>query len=303
MGRIVGGGIRGSRRSGRRTSKRMTGWIWVVVPVTTWTTMLRHLRVRARIRWWMGGSMWFVVWPLATSFGIRTLHLGAWRRLLIHGLLIALWCRRILTGLLRRILLLVAIGVRWKRLAVCAVERLVRWCILAAIERMRGDECLGLSAHGREDALLREAHAVGAAPIFRLIETRAANLWKRQSITRCERWSVRVLDAYLASSTVATRDCSSLARRRLGWRVAAHVLRRIGRRIDWGQVAVWRWVHHRERLWLRLTWLRVGGKLFAILIVTVFSGLFRRKRGIDGVAAHLECARAGGMQCGVKRWW
>lgn len=58
--------------------------------------------------------------------------------------------------------------------------------LLAAPDCVSRHEGLGLSRHGCEDALLREALAVCAAAVFRLIESRAANLATRQCKLPCD---------------------------------------------------------------------------------------------------------------------
>lgn len=138
-----------------------------------------------------GGRVRFIVGSLATVFGagrtLQTGHTGLLRwRLAVHGLLsVAGGRRRVLAGLtvrvlLRRVLLrwslLVAVAMLRQRLTVRAVELSVGRRVLSAVDRVGGDESLGLRADGREDALLRETLAVGAAAVFGLIEARAANL-------------------------------------------------------------------------------------------------------------------------------
>lgn len=79
-------------------------------------------------------------------------------------------------GLLGRTTLTIGFAMaRWRqRLAVCAIHggRLTD----TTPDSMGGDESLRLSRDGREDAVLVEAHAVGAAAVFSGLEARASNL-------------------------------------------------------------------------------------------------------------------------------
>lgn len=133
---------------------------------------------------------------LLTRLGLLTLdRLHVRRRLLVHLLLLVArrwwWVlpRLLLLLLLLALLVLLALlltllrcvrissaVLRLQWLTVRAVKLGVRRRILAPPYGMRRDERLGLSTHGREDAFLRKALAVGAAAIFGLIEPRAANL-------------------------------------------------------------------------------------------------------------------------------
>jgi hypothetical protein len=57
--------------------------------------------------------------------------------------------------------------------------------LLAAPDCVSGHKGLRLGRDGREHAFLREALAVGAATVFRLIESGAADLATRQCKLRC----------------------------------------------------------------------------------------------------------------------
>lgn len=74
----------------------------------------------------------------------------------------------------------------------------VRWRLLTAPDSVSWHEGLCLSRDRREHAFLREALAVGAATVFRLVESGAANLATRQCKLRCDAtredakvWSMR----------------------------------------------------------------------------------------------------------------
>ena len=68
-----------------------------------------------------------------------------------------------------------------ERLSIGAIQ-LLRWRPLVPPDGMRRYKCLCLRRDGRENAFLRKSLAVGAASIFRLIETRATNLGTKISI-------------------------------------------------------------------------------------------------------------------------
>lgn len=164
---------RSIRRSGRRTSSIETRRVGIAERLRIALTLTLLSRVRRRHRW----RVRLVVGALAARWWtLKWLHVRlAW--LLVHrSLLVALWRRRILATLLLRRVLVLAAAVLWKRLAVSAVELSVWWRVLATPDRVRWHEGLCLSTHWREDALLGEALAVGAASILRLVESRAADL-------------------------------------------------------------------------------------------------------------------------------
>jgi hypothetical protein len=79
-----------------------------------------------------------------------------------------------LAGLLLGGELVAIVGGEW--LTIGTVQLRVGWWVLATPHRMRRDESLSLGADRSEDALLREAHTVGAAAVFGLFEARATNL-------------------------------------------------------------------------------------------------------------------------------
>lgn len=66
------------------------------------------------------------------------------------------------------------------------VELSIRRRLLATPDRVCRHKGLCLSRDGCEDAFLREALAVGAASVFRLIKARAANLATRQYVLECD---------------------------------------------------------------------------------------------------------------------
>lgn len=131
--------------------------------------------LQRRVRWWQGGRVRLIGRTLTASFTgsllLRHLATGR-RRLAIHRrrLLVPLRWWRILTWLLRALLILLTAAVRRQWLAVSTVELRVRRRLLTAPDGVRRHEGLRLGADGCEDALLREALAVGTAPIFGLIE-------------------------------------------------------------------------------------------------------------------------------------
>lgn len=148
-----------------------------------------HLSLCAGVGWWESRGVRLIV----RAFRTLCWHLLAYRLLAIHRLLlVALWRWWVLTRLLLLLLLrrvgIAVLAVLWKRLAIRAVQLRVRRRVLAAIDRMRGYErlervnlwtwqdasaaatYLSLGAHGREDTLLREALAIGAATILGLVE-------------------------------------------------------------------------------------------------------------------------------------
>ena len=144
--------IRGSRRSGRRTSWSKTGWVRIAIRLPISTTMLGHLGLLSRIRWSEGRRVRLVVWTLASSFGVLGLRTTLVHRLL---LLVALRWWRILAGLLLLLLrILIAITVLGQWLAVGAVELRVWRRVLPAPDGVRGYKRLGLCAHWREDTFL-----------------------------------------------------------------------------------------------------------------------------------------------------
>jgi hypothetical protein len=66
------------------------------------------------------------------------------------------------------------------------IELGVRWRLLAAPDCVGWHEGLRLGRDGREDALLREALAVGAATVLRLVESGASYLATRQCKLKCD---------------------------------------------------------------------------------------------------------------------
>lgn len=159
-------GRRGRWRRTRLSKGRLIG-IAAVLAIT------RQLRLRTRLGRRQCGCVRLVVGALLTGTAWRP-HLL--RRLRIHtGLLVALRRRRVLALrlLLRRVGLATT---RRQRLAVRAVQLSVWWWVVAAPDGVRRHEGLGLSRHGCEDTLLREANAVGTASVFSLIEARAPDL-------------------------------------------------------------------------------------------------------------------------------
>lgn len=66
------------------------------------------------------------------------------------------------------------------------VELSIRRRLLATPDGVCRHKGLCLSRDGCEDAFLREALAVGAASVFRLIKARAANLATRQCVLICD---------------------------------------------------------------------------------------------------------------------
>lgn len=159
-------GRRGRWRRTRLSKGRLIG-IAAILAIT------RQLRLRTRRGWRQGRGVRLVVGALLAGSAWRS-HLL--RRLRIHtGLLVALRRRRILT--LRLLLGWVGLATaRRQRLTVRAVQLSIRWRVVAAPHGMRRHKSLRLGRHGREDTLLREANAVGAASVFGLIEARAADL-------------------------------------------------------------------------------------------------------------------------------
>lgn len=66
------------------------------------------------------------------------------------------------------------------------IELGVGWRLLAAPDCVSGHKGLRLGRDGCEHAFLREALAVGAATVFGLIESRAADLATRQCKLKCD---------------------------------------------------------------------------------------------------------------------
>jgi hypothetical protein len=167
---------RSRRRSGRRTSR-----IESRVTVERLTLALRLLRGVGRRQ---GGCVRLIIGTLLAGLLAlrRLLHvclLRVHRRLL----LVALRRRRVLARLLRRVWSGGLLTTRGQWLAIGAVELRVRGRVLSTPHGMRRDERVSLGADRREHALLREALAVGAASIVRLVEAGAANL-RRVRTTR-----------------------------------------------------------------------------------------------------------------------
>lgn len=134
--------------------------------------------------------MRLVVRSLAPSLnGLLALHLrgSLRRRLPVHGrLLVARRRRRVGAGLLVGLLVGIALlTVGRKRLAVGTVQLSVGWRLLAAPDGVSGYESLGLGRHRGEDTFLREALAVGAAAVLRLVEARAADLKPVSEVVLC----------------------------------------------------------------------------------------------------------------------
>lgn len=113
---------------------------------------------------------------------LKRLHVGLlWR---IHGLLLVALRRRRILALLLRLRVRLPVALLREGLAVCAVKLRVRRRILPAPDRVRGHKGLSLRGNGREDTFLREALAVGAAAILRLVEAGAANLTRASGNVR-----------------------------------------------------------------------------------------------------------------------
>lgn len=106
-------------------------------------------------------------------------------------------------------------------LAVGAVQR--RWRASTAPDGVSRHKSLSLGGDGGEDALLREAHAVGAAAVFRGLKARAADLGG--GLGQRTRLVLRAVDIYLAPSAVAAGDGGALARS--GLVLLVHVRRRL----------------------------------------------------------------------------
>jgi hypothetical protein len=66
------------------------------------------------------------------------------------------------------------------------IELGVGWRLLAAPDCVGWHEGLRLGRDGREDALLREALAVGAATVLRLVKSGASYLATRQCKLECD---------------------------------------------------------------------------------------------------------------------
>ena len=66
------------------------------------------------------------------------------------------------------------------------IELGVGWRLLTAPDCVSGHKGLRLGRDGCEHAFLREALAVGAATVFGLIESRAADLATRQCMLGCD---------------------------------------------------------------------------------------------------------------------
>ena len=146
---------RGSRRSGRRTGRCQTSRIWITILLLHIgrSALLWHLRLRARVGWWESRRVRLIVGALLTGIALH------WRLLrlllLIHRrLLVALRRWRVLSGLLWRRRIRVSIAVLREGLAIGAVELRVRRRVLAAIDGVRGNECLSLGRNRSEDAFL-----------------------------------------------------------------------------------------------------------------------------------------------------
>lgn len=99
---------------------------------------------------------------------------------------------------------------RRERLAICAVHG--RWLSDTAPDGMRRHKSLSLSRDWREDAVLVESHAVGAAAVLGGLEARASDLQKVSGRS----WSIVSHWKYLAASAVAAGNGSTLAR---SWRL------------------------------------------------------------------------------------
>ena len=163
------------RLRGEESGRRTTGTDTRIAVLS----LLRHLSLLARIRWRQSWRVRLVIGTLGSSLPLLWVH---WL------LLVALRRRRILARLLlltllRWVLLVAVVG--WQWLTVCSIQLSVGRRILATPHSMCRDECLGLGADWSEHAFLRKAHTVCASTIFRLFESRAANLMIK--LAACER--------------------------------------------------------------------------------------------------------------------
>ena len=146
-------------------------------------SVTRHVGLRAGVRRSHGGSVRLVARTLLAGgggrrglrkdVGLLRESLRGWRRWWI--LARRLWRGRShgLTGLLR---IGFASAVRGQWLTVGTVELGVGWRVLTAPDGVSRDKGLGASGHGSKDTVLREAHTVGTATVFGLVEAGAANL-------------------------------------------------------------------------------------------------------------------------------
>lgn len=178
--------------------------------------------------------MWLVGRTLLADLHLLSRLLHVWL-IWVHG--VALGWLRVLAWLpwllwlllLRRVLILPTALRQW--LTVRAVQLSVRGWVLTAPDSVGRYEGLGLCTDGCEDTFLRETLTVGAATVLGLIEAGAADLHAHVNTTR--RLLTRYGVAYLASSTISTRDCGPLAWSRLRLRVLH--LRLVRRRVHLGR--------------------------------------------------------------------
>lgn len=161
----------GSRGSGRRTSRiwNSKGKLLLFGRVRR-----RHSRrVRLVSRTLLPGLR-LLTWRLHAGLRVHRVALGRLRVLAGRTLLTGLLLRRILIGS----------TASWQRLAIRAVQLGVCRRILASPDSVRRDERLCLGTNRSKDAFLRETLAVGAAPVFGLIEAGAADLRAQVNIAR-----------------------------------------------------------------------------------------------------------------------
>ena len=120
--------------------------------------------------------LWVRPLPTAIQLFTACLILGSagWTIFRVSWVRTCSWARQI--ALLSRLWLTICFCVarRRERLAVRAIHG--RWLSNTAPDRVCRDESLRLRRDGREDAVLVEPHAIGAAPVLGGLEARASNL-------------------------------------------------------------------------------------------------------------------------------